>query len=192
MNSSQFTGTCMIALGSESAVLVLNEGLVVLAEYGGIKGQHVLDTLLEGGESEVAAELNSLTPEQIQLSLEFNRPCAIAEPDAGRQKKSMSGKAAPRGTKRTGAASSSKHRPEPPAEMHHIPMPGVKSLQETTAVPPSASNDAAPPSTSDEMETLVQNMEDLDVDQLVGSFKVNCKEMLRRIHLDHLIQDKDT
>ncbi|MFY1645143.1 hypothetical protein ACK11Z_15535, partial [Methanoculleus bourgensis] len=39
MGSKRFTGICTIVLGGESAVLVLNEGLVVLAEYGGLKGQ---------------------------------------------------------------------------------------------------------------------------------------------------------
>ena len=39
MGSKRFTGICTILLGNKSAVLVLNEGQVVLAEYGGIKGQ---------------------------------------------------------------------------------------------------------------------------------------------------------
>ncbi len=189
MVSTQFTGICTIILGNESATLVLNEGLVVLAEYGGIKGQHVLDAMLKGEENEVAAELNILTPEQVKLALEFNRPFATADPDDGRQGRPSSGKAAPGGTKpsagpkRTGAASLSKHRPEPPAEVHHIPVPGVKSVQETAE---------ASQSGSDEIDTLVHNMEEMDVEQLVSSFRVNCKDMLQRIHLDHLIQDKDT
>jgi len=39
---------------------------------------------------------------------------------------------------------------------------------------------------------LMQDMESLDIDQLVSDFRVNCKDILRKIHLDHLIQDKDT
>jgi hypothetical protein len=34
MASARFTGICTIVLGSESVILVLKEGLVVLAEYG--------------------------------------------------------------------------------------------------------------------------------------------------------------
>ena len=47
MDSTQFTGICTIVPGNESAVLVFNEGLVVLAEYGGIKGQQVLEMIQE-------------------------------------------------------------------------------------------------------------------------------------------------
>jgi len=189
MGSTRFTGICTIVLGSESAVLVLNEGLVVLAEYGGIKGQHALDAVLKGEESEAAAELNLLTPEQIQLAREFNRAFATACPETEDQGRPSPTKAAPGGTKPpagpkgTGAASSPKRRPEPPAERHRIPMPGVKPVQETAA---------APPSGNDEIDTLIRNMEEMDVEQLVSSFRVNCKDMLRRIHLDHLIQDEDT
>ncbi len=189
MNSAQFTGICTIVLGSESVTLVLNEGLVVLAEYGDIKGQHVPDTILEGDETEVAAELNLLTPEQVKLALEFNRPFATGDPDTGRQGRPSSGKAASGGTKpsagprKAGATSSSKHLPGSHAEVHRIPMPGVKSMQETAE---------ASQSGNDEVDTLVQNMEEMDVEKLVSSFRVNCKDMLQKIHLDHLIQDKDT
>jgi len=184
MNSSQFTGTCMIALGSESAVLVLNEGLVVLAEYGGLKGQQALEIVQGGEEIEAAAELNLLTPDQIQLALEFN-PLFVT----GNQKALSPGKAAPgdvkssAGSRKTGVTSVPKRRPEPPAERHRIPMPGVKPVQETAA---------APPSGDDEIDTLIRNMEEMDVEELISSFRVNCKDMLKKIHLDHLIQDKDT
>ncbi|UYU18369.1 MULTISPECIES: hypothetical protein [Methanoculleus] len=187
MSSAQFTGICTIVLGNESATFVLNEGLVVLAEYGGTKGQHALDTVLEGEEDEVAAELNLLTPEQVQLALEFNPPFATGVP--GKPGRSSAGRGAPGGAtpptgqKGAGAASSSRRRPEPAAEVHHIPMPGVKPAQETA--------EASQPG-GDEIDTLVQNMEEMDVEQLVGSFKVNCKDMLKKIHLDHLIKDQET
>ncbi len=62
-------------------------------------------------------------------------------------------------------------------------MPGVKPVRETAA---------APPSGDDEINTLIRNMEEMDVEELVSSFRVNCKDMLKKIHLDHLIQEKDT
>jgi len=185
--AEQFTGICTIVLGSESATLVLNDGQVVLAEYGGIKGQHALETALEGEENEVAAELNLLTPEQVRLALEFNPPFTIGTP--GRSGRPSAGRGAPGGAtppagpKGVGAVSSSRRRPKPAAEVHHIPMPGVKPAQETTE---------ASQSGGDEIDALVQNMEEMDVEQLVGSFKLNCRDMLKKIHLDHLIKDKET
>ncbi len=184
MGSKQFTGICMIVPGSGSAVLVFDEGLVVLAEYGGIKGQQVLETIQEGIEGEVAAELNLLTPEQIQLTLEFNPSFAT-----GIQKDSPPGKATPGGVRsftnpgKTPATPVSKHRTGSSAERRRIPMPGVKSAQETTAPPP-LSGDG-------EIDALIRNMEEIDVDQLVSNFRVDCKTMLKKIHLDHLIQEKD-
>ncbi|MBP7410509.1 hypothetical protein [Methanoculleus sp. 10] len=189
MASARFTGICTIVLGGESAVLVLNEGLVVLAEYGGMKGQHALDAVLKGEESEAAAELNLLTPEQLQLAREFNRPFTTASADTGKEKRPSPAKAAlggakpPAGPIGSTAAPAPKRRPEPAGEGQKIPMPGAKPVQEAAATPPSG---------SDDIEMLIRNMEEMDIEQLVSSFRVNCKDMLRKIHLDHLIQDGDT
>ena len=184
MDSTQFTGICTIVPGNESAVLVFYEGLVVLAEYGGIKGQQVLEMIQEDMEGEVAAELNLLTSDQIQLTLEFNPSFAT-----GIQKGPPPGKATPRGEKpstspgKPPATPVPKHRAGSPAERRRIPMPGVKPVQEMTA-PPSPPGDG-------EIDALIRNMEEIDVEQLVSNFRVDCKTMLKKIHLDHLIQEKD-
>ena len=187
MASARFTGICTIVPGEKSAVLVLNEGLVVLAEYGGIRGQHALDAV-SNDESEAAAELNLLTPEQVQLAREFNQPYAIDAGDAGREKRTSPTKPAPGGGRPLAgvaeptAACSPEHRAEPTGEGHRIPMPGTRPVQEMVA---------ATPSGNDEIDMLIQNMEKMDVEQLISNFRINCKEMLRNIHLDHLIQDGD-
>jgi hypothetical protein len=186
MGSTRFTGICTIVLGRESVILVLKEGLVVLAEYGGMKGQHALDAALADGESEAAAELNILTDEQIRLALEFNKPFATAE--TAKERRSSPARAASGGAKPSaepkGAAPAPlpRRRPEPAVERHGIPMPGVKPVQAA----------GVPQSGNDEIDVLIQNMENMDVDQLVNDFRVNCKDILRRIHLDHLIRDEDT
>ncbi|HQD26018.1 MAG: hypothetical protein GX186_01865 [Methanoculleus thermophilus] len=186
MGSERFTGICTIVLGSKSLILVLNEGQVVLAEYGGLKGQHALDMALEDGDSEAAAELNTLTPEQIQLALEFNKPFAVADsgkdletpPSKGRSVRMKS----QMGPGRVDMPSMPKRRPEPLVERRGIPTPGLKPVKEAKDPQPE----------SDEISMLMQDMESLDIDQLVSDFRVNCKDILRKIHLDHLIQDKDT
>ncbi|MFA7198815.1 MAG: hypothetical protein WC093_05950 [Methanoculleus sp.] len=188
MGSARFTGLCTVILGNDRATLVLNEGRAVLAEYGGIRGQHALDMLLEGEESEAAAELNFLTPEQLQLALEFNRPFATTEPEREDQKRSPRTEAAPgrtrprAGSKKIDAAPLPVHRPERPLEGHRIPATGVNPIQGAAV---------APPPGGDDMDVLIRNMEDMNVEQLVNDFRVNCKDMLRKIHLDHLIQDED-
>lgn len=186
--SERFTGICTIVLGSESATLVLKDGQIMLAGYGAMKGQHALTAVLEREINDAAVEQNLLTPEQVQLALEFNSPYMIEKP--GRSGRTPTGKSVPvetspttsRESKGTDTSSSSRQRPKSAAEVHHIPMPGVKAAQKTTRTSQSG---------EDEFNALVQNMEEMDVEQLVGSFKVNCKDILKKIHLDHLIKDKD-
>ncbi len=223
MRAAKFTGICRIVLGSESATLVLNEGSVVLAEYGGLNGYQALDGVL-GNEEEAGAELNLLTPEQVRLSQEFNRQCAIEVPATGKAGKSPPKSGVPEGAKpaapgkqpagggihrevkpvpdvkpaKTSKAgtvpersdtapgvgkSSSAHSPEPTAESQSIPRPGAKPTQE-------AAETSQPE--GDEIDTLLRNMEEINIDHLVSNFRTNCKEMLKKIHLDHLIKDNET
>ncbi len=183
MASARFTGICTIILGRESAVLVLNEGLVVLAEYGGIKGQHALDAVLKSEESEAAAELNLLTPEQLRLAREFNEPFAIADKvKRPSPAKNTDGRANPTAGS-MGSTPAQKHRREPAGEQQKNSVPGRK---------PEDWGVTASPSGDDDIEMLIQNMEEMDMEQFISSFRVSCKDMLRRIHLDHLIQEKDT
>jgi hypothetical protein len=183
--SERFTGTCTIVLGSENAALVLKDGQIVLASYGNMKGQHALDAVLEREMNDAAVEQNILTPEQVQLALEFNPPYMIKKPGRSGEtpaEKNVPVETPPRRSKGADAPPSSRQRPTPAAEVHHIPMPGVKAAQKTTRTSQSG---------KDEFNALVQNMEEIDIEQLVGSFKVNCKDILKKIHLDHLIKDKD-
>lgn len=226
MRAAKFTGICRIVLGSESATLVLNEGSVVLAEYGGLNGCQALDGVL-GSEEEAGVELNLLTPEQVRLSQEFNRQCAIEVPATGKAGKSPPKSGVPEGAKpaapgkqpagsgihrevkpvtdvkpaktskagtvpeRSGTApgvgksspAHSTHSPEPAADSHGIPMPGAKPAQE-------AAETSQPE--GDEIDTLLRNMEEINIEHLVSNFRTNCKEMLKKIHLDHLIKDNET
>jgi len=223
MRTARFTGICKIVLGSESATLVLNEGQLMLAEYGVLKGQQALDAVL-GSEEEAGAELNILTAEQVRLSQEFNRQCAIEVSTTGKPGKSPAKRGVSEGAKpatpgnqpagsgisreakpvmdgkpakpsKAGAAPersdtvssvgrrSSAHTPEPAAESHTTPMSGVKPAHEMAETSQSE---------GDEIDTLIQNMEEINIEHLVSSFRTNCKEMLKKIHLDHLIKENET
>lgn len=180
MGSKEFTGICTIIIDGESAVMVLEMGQVVLAEYGDIQGQQALDAILKEKDTEAETELNLLTPEQRQLALEFNRSAAIRNPGTAKKQEAPPGRTASGGGERP---SGRRHPPERPEEKTHIPTPGVKPLQERSA---------APRSTDNEVDTLTQNMEDINIEQLVSKFRVSCRDMLHKLNLDHLIQDKET
>ena len=186
MISKQFTGICTIVSGNESVVLVFSEGMAVLAEYGSAKGRQALEMILGGEENEVAAELNLLTPDQLQLALEFNRPFAIGSRGTSPEKAVTGAKKSPAspGGMDGAAPTVPRRRPEPSGgEQHQAPMPRAKPGDERTV---------APLPGDDELEMLLQNMEGMDIEHLVNSFRVNCKDMLKKIHLDHLIQERDT
>lgn len=180
--STQFTGYCSIALGKESAILVFDRGQVLLAECGAEKGQQALDDLRRNEEREAAAELNHLTPEQINLAQEFNRPCSTESPKAG-----DSGRASRVRSERQRQASSPKpgqgaKPPAPPAAAPHV-RPG-KATGGSIGASPAQEN-------QEDLNSVMQTIEEMDLEKLNSTFRANCKDMLRRINLEHLIQDGD-
>jgi hypothetical protein len=188
LQTMQFTGYCTIAFGSESTILVYDRGQVLLAECGAKKGRPALDDVQGKWESEAAAELNILTPEQIELAREFNRASEI-----GTSQKNSTGRAAAL----RGESSASR---APPARVRATERPArPERTQSPPAVPkthPPQGNAGQPDRAAriaqgqqEEVDTLVQMIEAMDIETLNSSFRTDCKELLRRIDLEHLIQD---
>ncbi len=183
LQDTRFTGSCTIAFGSQNAVLVLNDGQVLLAEYGDEKGRRALDVVLQSGDDEVTAELNTLTSEQMKLAREFNRPFVL---DGHLEKKGRK-PALQGGGKQTAGSAAGQQKPAPGAR----PSPPGCTVQDAGASPAKRPAAVDSPYQGEDIDTIVQTMEDMDVERLVSSFKESCKDMLRRIHLEHLIRDGD-
>ncbi|KUG20158.1 hypothetical protein ASZ90_010109 [hydrocarbon metagenome] len=46
-------------------------------------------------------------------------------------------------------------------------------------------------SRSDEIDSLMDRMGEMDMEKMVSSFRGSCRDLLQKIHLDHLIQDSE-
>ncbi|MDN7023493.1 hypothetical protein FGU65_01015 [Methanoculleus sp. FWC-SCC1] len=177
LQKTQFTGYCTIALGGESTILVYDRGQVLLAGCGAKQGQHALDDAKEKWDREATAELNILTSEQIKLTREFNRSFEIGAAVRG-EKGTRGGRV--RATERPPARPERRTQPAPPTA------PTERTSQGSTGRPV-----AADQGQHEELDALVQMIEAMDLETLNGSFRTDCKDLLRRIDLEHLIQDSD-
>jgi hypothetical protein len=72
LNDSSFTGYCTITIDNAPVFMVFEAGECILAHFGDDEGLAARERLKGMGEAEVSVELYTLSPKQIQLSLEFN------------------------------------------------------------------------------------------------------------------------
>jgi len=205
MQHSGFTGTCTIAIASERGVLVVEGGTIVLAEYRHCIGQTALDEMQKSGDIDVSAELNAFTAAQMKLAREFNQGCTIrlASQESrktpikdalpGKMRNPVPGEKAGFVKAHSAPKKVVKERPETPNRSGGA-MPAARSVKmpENSSSPPDQAGtreagDAAPD--GDDVNMLVERMEKMDVETIISSFRGNCKDMLRRMQLDHLIQD---
>jgi hypothetical protein len=211
MQQSGFTGTCTIATAAERGVLVVEGGQIVLAEFRSSIGQAALDEMRKFGEVEVSAELNAFTAAQMKLAREFN-PGFGTQPPATQGSRKMPVKEILPGKSRN-------PRDKPPSSSTVIPVRAYSSPKRTLKTRPETANPAAgitgsavpadgsgemPENPSlplnqagvaapvgDDMNMLVERMEKMDVEMMISSFRGNCKDMLMRMQLDHLIRDAE-
>jgi len=107
---TKFSGICSISSVTVNGTLVFKSGTCILAKIQNKSGDGALEELLKMSDHEIDAALSSLDEAQIQLALEFNKPCRIIK----------AGKTAP-------AAKPLQHKPahtvnpEPAAKSYPIP-----------------------------------------------------------------------
>ena len=70
---SRFTGSILISSREGSSSLVIQRGLVILAEYRHLVGDLALQEIQQHTAGQVDAELTTLNEVQMKLALEFNR-----------------------------------------------------------------------------------------------------------------------
>ncbi|NYT06519.1 MAG: hypothetical protein GKC04_09190 [Methanomicrobiales archaeon] len=78
LRSAAFSGHCSFPLGNTSGSLVFDRGTCILADVPPRAGTEACTYLQEAGGELVNAELYSLTPAQINLSIEFNAKFRVA------------------------------------------------------------------------------------------------------------------
>jgi hypothetical protein len=103
LQQTRFTGICTISFGTSNGTIVFKSGKRILAKFQNIVGDPAWDDLQKIVEETVDAALSTLDEAQVQLSLEFNKPCRIVK------------------------AGKAEHSPHPPAPSTQ-PQPEKKSL----------------------------------------------------------------
>jgi len=68
----RFSGHCIIQIGNNTAALVYENGICLLAEIPPYAGKEALNKILKIQSAEISVELYSQTESQIKLSIEFN------------------------------------------------------------------------------------------------------------------------
>jgi hypothetical protein len=86
LQQTRFTGICTISIGTANGIIVFKSGKRILAKFQNIVGDAAWHELQKIVEETVDAALSTLDEAQIQLSLEFNKPCRIVK--AGKAERS--------------------------------------------------------------------------------------------------------
>jgi hypothetical protein len=77
LNGEKFSGVASISSQSRTGTLVFKEGKCILVKIQNCRGDEGWDEIQKAGDVEVDAALSVLGDAQIDLALEFNKPCRI-------------------------------------------------------------------------------------------------------------------
>jgi hypothetical protein len=77
LNGEKFSGVASISSQSRTGTLVFKEGKCILVKIQNSRGDEGWDEIQKAGDVEVDAALSVLGDAQIDLALEFNKPCRI-------------------------------------------------------------------------------------------------------------------
>jgi hypothetical protein len=87
LQQTRFTGICTISFGKANGIIVFKSGKRILAEFQTFAGDAAWDELQKIVEETVDTALSNFDEAQVQLSLEFNKPCRIVK--AGKAESSL-------------------------------------------------------------------------------------------------------
>jgi len=208
LERDRFSGVCSISCRDEISTLVMKSGKCILAEYGSWKGEAALENLLYGfSEEDIDAALSTLDEAQIQLSLEFNKAERIYRtgPAVPATNKIATHRAPSYGSgiqkeksaplpHRTPASERPASLINRPLEKVHRPLAGPKnpvreppvSIRAPSPIPDrQAKTQSASAQTGAESE--LDPLDSMDLDEVTGKFREECKTMVKNLHLEHLM-----
>jgi hypothetical protein len=156
IEGERFTGVASISSSSRNGTLVFKGGRCILVTAHNLRGDAAWDEIRNAGSEEVDAALSVLGDAQIELALEFNKPCRILK---------SPGQAAPAGGRPAATPAPSQQHPrsamaqkssapvaplkapiKPAPVHHHVPAPPTAAAAHTPPPPLSRAASPVPPS----------------------------------------------
>jgi hypothetical protein len=191
----RFTGHCTMSEGKITRFLVFRNGKCILAMSGKLLGNDAIAEILASADRKVDASMSSLTVQQIDLTIEFNRKARLSAQRPAAMKNEpvltpviVTGAPADQMTVIKSESFSLGSGPPPPT-----PVPQEKSpVAGRGEIPPIILPALSNPETESRIENdlLMTNLDDLDsmdIDNFTGRIRDNCETTIRTLHLDHLI-----
>ena len=156
LDGEKYSGVANISSPSLTGTLVFKAGKCILVKFQNNRGDTAWDELVKAGSEEVDAALSLLGDAQIELALEFNRPCRILK--SGKHMPAQVSHRATPSASREPSRSVPAQKPAAPAvpqkspvksviSHHHVPAPPASpqaAVHSSPLHPPQFSKAAAP------------------------------------------------
>jgi hypothetical protein len=193
LKDTAFCGYCRIAPGSGSITIVFDKGDIRLAEYDTLEGDAALERIVQSGSLTVDAVLHDLSAAQLDLAVEFS-PLSVVKPG---KRKIMPGQQASPGVSRSHHGTPTDSRNSGP--LKEMPNPGSRPVHaghyHIPAEKPVVKSEISPIKAPDDDATLLSReldaLDSMDIESMAAKFRANCRLMMERLELEHLI-DQNT
>jgi hypothetical protein len=177
MEEACLSGYCKIVSGETPILLVFSTGEIILAEYGTLSARAAMDEISRAGGQPVDAVLHDLSDAQIQLALEFNPSARV-----NRGREGPAGMRSP--------APAPRHDLAPLRTGHSLEDSGRRSSRKTE--PGGLSGSGLRSGTADDETSLLMRdldaLDALDIQTMTEKFRANCRQMIEKLELEHLLE----
>jgi hypothetical protein len=221
LQGMRFTGSVNFEVDRTLANLVFRKGKMILSEFGSDEGDAALECMTGLGDRNVDASLSEMTDPQLSLALEFNPESRIQNssrsPRAAPEEKAINIQPArpeePRQIPQESIANETKipvppvsstgpsevislveaiergHMGDEPEKPAPIPLPGPPgerySHQKKVA-------DLEETEDNESMARDLRALDEMDLDGMSDKIRTNCRFIVEKLNLGHLIEDETT
>ncbi|MDD1673581.1 MAG: hypothetical protein LUP99_04135 [Methanomicrobiales archaeon] len=197
----KYTGYCKIQLGKDEHILAMKEGSYILAESGDRKGLEAFKKIIDLGNNFASVVLCPLTVKQFQVTLLFNAPFRIiyteeTQPEAEEIKSDVTPSDAPdRTLLEKGKIATAFTRIHPVSFPSAIGRSGkVRSIKITAELGKEDEEKKSVKVTRTGEGGGSRKLDKLTLEsikELKETFKTDAADLLRELHMEHLIQGEE-
>lgn len=181
-----FSGYCRIVADPHSVTLVFEQGAILLAEYDTLRGDTAWTCLMQERQMIVDAAIHDLTASQVNLAIEFSQQArvrAARHTMTGDDRLDEPSLVKPAGMVPDGAKRLTATMPQGGAPVRpHEPAETVRLAAEAR----DPLRDTHDPLLLKDLESI----DAMDIEHMAEKFRANCRVMIERLNLEHLIAQK--